>query len=356
MYTGTKKEDRPKVLRDFVLLCENMRRQHDATIRKRLRPPFNEMEPGAVWVVARPASVSDTDGEVSDEYLTSGTSLKGLTGGDGTIDSQYYFVLRAFIAALDSKFMMKGTQEKVDLLTCKPQEAGQDGLTYVKMCQRREMQLNTGKAVTDEVMRTFIEDCVERLRIRIFKTRVMEQLRVQFPPSNKVTWKDLEGIVEVQDRIKNDAESWILTLLQEIARRPGRNVYAALEGASMRSIPKTTGLDTSTSSSGNLSSGKWWEAENAAIRMYNLKNCFKDSDWGILVTDWQQLPNEEKDKYRITQASAEKKTPAGKTDSLKAEYQSMVAARQTGSRAGSVKSQVFSEDEGSDDDAVAALG
>ncbi|KAK3275651.1 hypothetical protein CYMTET_16234 [Cymbomonas tetramitiformis] len=76
-------------------------------------PPFNEREQGTVWVVARPFVGTDADGEVSNEYLTSGTSLKGLTGGDGTIDSQYYFALGAFIAELDSKFMMKGTQEKI---------------------------------------------------------------------------------------------------------------------------------------------------------------------------------------------------------------------------------------------------
>ncbi|KAK3284341.1 hypothetical protein CYMTET_8003 [Cymbomonas tetramitiformis] len=42
-----------------------------------------------------------------------------------------------------------------------------------------------------------------------------------------------------------------------------------------------------------------------AIRMYNLKSCFKNSDWGILITDWQQLPNEEKDKYRAAQVLSE---------------------------------------------------
>ncbi|KAK3281563.1 hypothetical protein CYMTET_10652 [Cymbomonas tetramitiformis] len=299
-YTGTKEEDRPKFLRDFALLCENFRRQHDASIRKRLRsvagvnltdvqkqilrdtppdwqtlwdiipscldgkdsaahswwcenydsggvvasnmdrvlkdnsehgplegsipcarPPFNELNAGASWIIARPATDQDADGEVSAEYRTHGTSLKGLTGHDGTHDSQYFFALRGFIAALDKKFMMTGTQEKVDLLAQKPQEPGQDGLTYMKMCQRREVQLNTGKVVTDETLRTYIEDCVENLRIKIFQTRVKEQLRAQYPPPNKVTWKDLEAIVEVQDKLKNDVESWILTFLQEITRRCG---------------------------------------------------------------------------------------------------------------------------------------
>ncbi|KAK3276903.1 hypothetical protein CYMTET_15054 [Cymbomonas tetramitiformis] len=130
------------------------------------RPPFNEMNAGTTWAIARPATNQDAQGEVSNDYLTDGTSLKVLTGHDGTRDMQYFYALRGFIAALDKKFMMKGTQEKVDLLTQKPQELGQDGLTYMKMCQRREMQLNTGKVLSDEELCTFIEDCVENLRIK----------------------------------------------------------------------------------------------------------------------------------------------------------------------------------------------
>ncbi|KAK3270049.1 hypothetical protein CYMTET_21533 [Cymbomonas tetramitiformis] len=273
-YTGMKEEDKPKFVRDFVLICENLRRQHEASFRRKLRsvagqalspeqktamrntPPdwqaVSDMIPSMLagdgnQTVASPAYSwwcesyesggmvasnmdrvpKDTgergplEGAVPCARPPFNEMENGAHGSDGTVDSQYYFALRAFIAALDNKFMMKGTQEKVDLLTCKPQEHGQDGLTYVKMCQRREMQLNTGKVVTDEELRTFIEDCVERLRIKVFQTRVSEQLRVQFPPPNRVTWKDLEVIVEVQDKLRNDAESWILTFLQEITRRCG---------------------------------------------------------------------------------------------------------------------------------------
>ncbi|KAK3246895.1 hypothetical protein CYMTET_43582 [Cymbomonas tetramitiformis] len=243
------------------------------------------------------------------------------------------------------------------------------------------MQLNTGKVVTDETLRTFIEDCVENLRIKIFQTRVKEQLRAQYPSPNRVTWKDLEAIVEVQDKLKNDAESWILTFLQEITRRCGcqystwearhhgldlkaiknsiKKVESAVDGQPWdpegkkkvdtppsKKMKKEVNVAESSKKSaynnapppaegsrandkpkclrcfgggwhesnpeqcrcgykhtklpagfheGRLGSGKWWEVENAAIRMYNLKNCFKNSDWGILVTDWQQLSNEEKD-------------------------------------------------------------
>ncbi|KAK3281301.1 hypothetical protein CYMTET_10903 [Cymbomonas tetramitiformis] len=405
------------------------------------RPPFNEMNTGTTWVIARPVTNQDTQGEVSDEYLTDGTSLKGLTGRDGTRDTQYFYALRGFIAALDKKFMMKGTQEKVDLLTQKPQEVGQDGLTYMKMCQRREMQLNTGKVLSDEELRTFIEDCVDNLRIKVFQTRVKEQLRAQFPPPNRVTWKDLEAIVEVQDKLKGDAESWILTFLQEITRRCGcqystwearqhgldlkaiKNSIKKIESSEVaqsgepenskkvdtppskkmkkevnvaerakkasynKTPPPAEGVRTNDKPKclrcfgggwhesdpeqcrsgykhvkmpagfheSRLGSSKWWDAENAALRMYNLKNRFKNSDWGILVTDWQQLSNDEKDKYRAKQSPEDKqKSATGNPEALKAEYQGMVAARKTASRAGSVKSQVLSEDEGSDEEPVAA--
>ncbi|KAK3273151.1 hypothetical protein CYMTET_18608 [Cymbomonas tetramitiformis] len=405
------------------------------------RPPFNEMNAGTTWVIARPVTNQDAQGEVSNDYLTDGTSLKGLTGHDGTRDMQYFYALRGFIAALDNKFMMKGTQEKVDLLTQKPQEVGQDGLTYMKICQRREMQLNTGKVLRDEELRTFIEDCVENLRIKIFQTRVKEQLRAQFPPPNRVTWKDLESIVEVQDKLKSDAESWILTFLQEITRRCGcqystwearqhgldlkaiKNSIKKIESAGEgqpgelesskkaetppskkmkkevnvaertkkpsynKTPPPAEGTRTNDKPKclrcfgggwhesdpeqcrsgykhvkmpagfheSRLGSSKWWDAENAALRMYNLKNRFKSSDWGILVTDWQQLPNDEKDKYRAKQTPEDKQKGAtGNPEALKAEYQGMVAARKTVSRAGSVKSQVLSEDEGSDEEPVAA--
>ncbi|KAK3274948.1 hypothetical protein CYMTET_16901 [Cymbomonas tetramitiformis] len=406
------------------------------------RPPFNEMNTGTTWVIARPVTNQDAQGEVySNDYLTDGTSLKGLTGHDGTRDTQYFYALRGFIAALDKKFMMKGTQEKVDLLSQKPQEVGQDGLTYMKMCQRREMQLNTGKVLSDEELRTFIEDYVENLRIKVFQTRVKEQLRAQFPPPNRVTWKDLESIIEVQDKLKGDAESWILTFLQEITRRCGcqystwearqhgldlkaiKNSIKKIESAGEgqpgelesskkaetppskkmkkevnvaerakktsynKTPPPAEGVRTNDKPKclrcfgggwhesdpeqcrsgykhvkmpagfheSRLGSSKWWDAENAALRMYNLKNRFKNSDWGILVTDWQQLSNDEKDKYRAKQAPEDKQKGAtGNPEALKAEYQGMVAARKTASRAGSVKSQVLSEDEGSDEEPVAA--
>ncbi|KAK3247245.1 hypothetical protein CYMTET_43249 [Cymbomonas tetramitiformis] len=340
-YTGTKEEDRPKFLREFADMCENFVRQHNANVRKRLR----------------------------------------------------------------------------------------------------EMQLNTGKVLSDEELRTFIEDCVDNLRIKIFQTRVKEQLRAQFPPPNRVTWKDLEAIVEVQDKLKGDAESWILTFLQEITRRCGcqystwearqhgldlkaiKNSIKKIESSEVaqsgepenskkvdtspskkmkkevnvaerakkasynKTPPPAEGVRTNDKPKclrcfgggwhesdpeqcrsgykhvkmpagfheSRLGSSKWWDAENAALRMYNLKNRFKNSDWGILVTDWQQLSNDEKDKYRAKQSPEDKqKSTTGNPEALKAEYQGMVAARKTASRAGSVKSQVLSEDEGSDEEPVAA--
>ncbi|KAK3263392.1 hypothetical protein CYMTET_27796 [Cymbomonas tetramitiformis] len=224
----------------------------------------------------------------------------------------------------------------------------------------REMQLHAGTAVSDDTLRQFIEDCVNHLRITIFKTRVSEQLRVQFPPPSKVTWKDLEGIVEVQDKLKNDAGSWIATLKKHNSKAmdlsesadakkqagtpsPSKKIKKEVNNAerlkkpySKVPLPATGGAEGKcafcfggsyhadqprTCRTGYtqaevpagfhekmLGSEKRWQSENAAMMMYNLKNNFKNSDWGILVTDWVKLPKAEKDKYRMNQTVGEKAT------------------------------------------------
>ncbi|KAK3287571.1 hypothetical protein CYMTET_4920 [Cymbomonas tetramitiformis] len=183
------------------------------------QPPFHELAPGATWAVCKVFEDGDADGEQSDEWESEGTSTKGLTGTDGTEDSHYCWALRAFIAELEAKFLMKGTKEKEDLLIAKSQTTEQDGLAYVKSCRRREAALNAGKMVEDPIVRQDIEECIKGLRIKEYRDRVSEQLRVSHPAPNKVTWEDLEVIVEVQDKLKNDAESWALTLQQELVRR-----------------------------------------------------------------------------------------------------------------------------------------
>ncbi|KAK3234765.1 hypothetical protein CYMTET_54988 [Cymbomonas tetramitiformis] len=127
---------------------------------------------------------------------------------------------------------MKGTKEKEDLLIAKPQTNEQDGLTYVKSCRRREAALNTGRRVEDSVVRQNIEECIKGLRIKEYRDRVSEQLRVSHPAPNRVTWEDLEVIVEVQDKLKNDAEAWALTLQQELVRRLNC-VYSCFEARQM---------------------------------------------------------------------------------------------------------------------------
>ncbi|KAK3289632.1 hypothetical protein CYMTET_2949 [Cymbomonas tetramitiformis] len=183
------------------------------------QPPFHELAPGATWAVCKRFQEGDADGERSDEWENEGTSTKGLTGADGTEDSHYFWALRAFVAELEAKFLMKGTKEKEDLLVAKSQTAEQDGLAYVKSCRRRESALNAGKLVGDSIVRQDVEECIKGLRIKEYRDRVSEQLRVSHPAPNKVTWEDLEVIVEVQDKLKNDAEAWALTLQQELVRR-----------------------------------------------------------------------------------------------------------------------------------------
>ncbi|KAK3259298.1 hypothetical protein CYMTET_31700 [Cymbomonas tetramitiformis] len=146
------------------------------------QPPFHELAPGATWTVCKRFQEGDAD-------------------------------------ELEAKFLMKGTKEKEDLLVAKSQTTEQDGLAYVKSCRRRESALNAGKMVEDSIVRQDIEECIKGLRIKEYRDRVSEQLRVSHPAPNKVTWEDLEVIVEVQDKLKNDAEAWALTLQQELVRR-----------------------------------------------------------------------------------------------------------------------------------------
>ncbi|KAK3261121.1 hypothetical protein CYMTET_29959 [Cymbomonas tetramitiformis] len=110
-YTGTKEEDRAKFIQGFANLVEEFRRRHEAGIRHKLRPCVD----------------ADPEEEVSQEYQTEGTSTKWLIGRDGTEDTQYYWALRAFVAELDLKFMLRGTQEKRDLLPADPRPI-MDGL------------------------------------------------------------------------------------------------------------------------------------------------------------------------------------------------------------------------------------
>ncbi|KAK3234198.1 hypothetical protein CYMTET_55543 [Cymbomonas tetramitiformis] len=186
-YTGGKNEDRALFIRRFVEM---------GSVRC-AQPPFHELAPGATWAVCKRFQDGDADGELSDEWENKGTSTKGLTGADGTEDSHYFWALRAFVAELEAKFLMKGTKEKEDL----------------------ESALNAGKSVGDSIVRQDVEECIKGLRIKEYRDRVSEQLRVSHPAPNKVTWEDLEVIVEVQDKLKNDAEAWALTLQQELVRR-----------------------------------------------------------------------------------------------------------------------------------------
>ncbi|KAK3232869.1 hypothetical protein CYMTET_56802 [Cymbomonas tetramitiformis] len=214
-----------------VLKDVTMRDAYQGSVRC-AQPPFHELAPGSTWAVCKVFEEGDEDGEASDEWAGEGTSTKGLTGPDGTEDSHYSWALRAFVAELEAKFLMKGTKEKEDLLIAKPQTNEQDGLAYVKSCGRREAALNTGKRVEDSVVRQNIEECIKGLRIKEYRDRVSEQLRGSHPAPNKVTWEDLEVIVEVQDKLKNDAEAWALTLQQELVRRLNC-VYSCFEARQM---------------------------------------------------------------------------------------------------------------------------
>ncbi|KAK3250689.1 hypothetical protein CYMTET_39943 [Cymbomonas tetramitiformis] len=200
--------------------------------------------------------------------------------------------------------------------------------------------------VADSTTRQNIEDCIKLLRIREYKDRVSEQLRVQFPAPTKVTWKDLEVIVEVQGKLKNDAESWALTLQQELTRR--RKDFKKKEPAARagEEAPKKPAREAHNAERAKHSYNKDFhkkrlqsphehELNNAKMREYNLKHMFPKHKMGITTEEWLKLPEV---KQQRAAASAEVQTR------LTAELSSMQAAGQAGGGDGA-RAQALSEDE-----------
>ncbi|KAK3256374.1 hypothetical protein CYMTET_34488 [Cymbomonas tetramitiformis] len=83
MYTGTKEEDRPKFVQDFVLPCENVRRQHDASIKQKLRSVA-----GATMTVAQKIMLRNT----RPDWQMVWDMIPSLLAGDGnqTVASRAY--------------------------------------------------------------------------------------------------------------------------------------------------------------------------------------------------------------------------------------------------------------------------
>ncbi|KAK3243650.1 hypothetical protein CYMTET_46707 [Cymbomonas tetramitiformis] len=74
-----------------------------------------------------------------------------------------------------------------------------------------------------------------------------------------------------------------------------------------------------------LVSTKKYQSEDAAMRMYNIKNNFEKCEWGILVVDWVKLSDVVKAKYRMNPVASENKATSEKAASLAAEYRGMLA-------------------------------
>ncbi|KAK3274112.1 hypothetical protein CYMTET_17687 [Cymbomonas tetramitiformis] len=185
-------------------------------------------------VASRPAVEEDEDDEeVSDENLRDENSLTGLTGCDGRESTMYYWVLRKFVYDLNKRILMRGTKEKNDMLKAVPQTAQQGGVAFVRSCKKRFRLLSSTKdTVTGDIRRRAIDECVSLFRIKLFRDRVNENLRAQFPAGKgDLEWKDLEDIVRVQDKIKDEVEEWSMSIVQDLLRRQSYpySVYVELK-------------------------------------------------------------------------------------------------------------------------------
>ncbi|KAK3245304.1 hypothetical protein CYMTET_45107 [Cymbomonas tetramitiformis] len=116
---------------------------------------------------------------------------------------------------------MRGTKEKNDMLKAVPQTEQQDGVTFVRSCEKRFRLLSSTKdTVTGDMRRRAIEECGSLFRIKLFRDRVNGNLRAQFPAGKgDLEWKDLKNIVRVQDTIKDEVEEWSMPIGQDLLRR-----------------------------------------------------------------------------------------------------------------------------------------
>jgi len=339
--------------------------------------------------------------------------------------------------------MLKGDKEKKDLLTSRVQLAGEDGLTFMKACQRRESMVHTGREdVTKDMIRQHIEECVDNLRIKVYRTTVKEQLRAQHPPPKPVTWKGLEEIIEVQDNLMNDSSQWILSWRQDISRRvispyacweakqngvdlvllnnqikkhalvkagagtvgdqvpeekkkqpvtSGKGKWEAAAGERQKDYSKTppptptppkgsqkgadiycqfcyggrqhasnpadcwTGSSTATVPkdfhTSRLSSTKFYEAQNARMRLYNIKYRFPKKQQRVTVAEWRKIPDAEKDALVNDFPGKTKVAETTRAVNLAEERNAMEShlsnsgGSVSGSVTGSVHTQAFSDDE-----------
>ncbi|KAK3253474.1 hypothetical protein CYMTET_25900 [Cymbomonas tetramitiformis] len=197
-YTGSKNEDRAAFIRHFVDYVEKVKRSHESKVRR-------QMKTAAFRALTVKQKQTLRDSKPDYRYIWD--LIPSMLAGEDFATSPAYewwcaaYEKEGMVAStafqLEAKFLMRGTKEKKDLLVAKPLTVEQDGLTYSKLCMRREAAVNAGTMVEDSMTRQNIEECIKLLRIREYKERVSDQLRVQFPAPTKVTWKNLEVIVEL---------------------------------------------------------------------------------------------------------------------------------------------------------------
>ncbi|KAK3252588.1 hypothetical protein CYMTET_38121 [Cymbomonas tetramitiformis] len=302
--------------------------------------------------------------------------------------------------------------------------------------------VHTGREdVTKDMIRQHIEECVDNLRIKVYRTTVKEQLRAQHPPPKAVTWKDLEEIVEVQDNLMNDNSQWILTFRQDISRRvtspyacyeakqhgvdlvllnsqikkhalakagaesvaeqapekkkqpatPGKNKWEAAAGERQKDYSKTPPPTASKGGQNNantnvycptcyggrqhasnpadcwtgspttsvpkdfhisrIKSTKFYEAQNALMRFYNMRYRFPKNLQGITVAEWKKIPDAEKEALVKDLPGKAKEAEPKRAVNLAEEREAMEShlshsgGSVSGSVTGSVHTQAFSDDE-----------
>ncbi|KAK3268619.1 hypothetical protein CYMTET_22886 [Cymbomonas tetramitiformis] len=155
--------------------------------------PFHLMDRNATWVVDRPATAEDDDGEVSDEYPRDGNSLTGLAGCDGKDSAMYYWALRKFVYELNKRFLMRGTKEKNDMLKAVSQKfCAAAGRCHVRQDKIKDEVEEWSLSIVQDLLRR--QSCpysvYELKNFGIDLNGVVTAIRIRAAESKKITAKE----------------------------------------------------------------------------------------------------------------------------------------------------------------------
>ncbi|KAK3265108.1 hypothetical protein CYMTET_26189 [Cymbomonas tetramitiformis] len=355
-YTCSKDEDRAAFIRHFVDYVERaVKRSHESKVRRQIKTAAFQ---------ALTAEQKQALKDSKPDYRSIWDRIPSMLAGEDFATSPAY---EWWCAAYEKEGMMASTAFRI-LEDISVRDSFQGSEWRAEGTSTRDLTGIDGtegthcKMVADSMSRQNIEYCIKLPRIREYKDRVSEQLRVQFAAPTKVTWKDLELGIDLPEVVaairlsgtakKADAGNMRKDFKkkepaapagEEEPKKPTREAHNAERAKnSYNKVPppdarkdKDAYVPQDFHKRRRLHSIHEHEVNNAKMREYNLKHMFPKHKMGITTEEWLKLPEA---KQQRAAASAEVQSR------LTVELSSMQTAGQAGGGDGA-GAQALSEDE-----------